>query len=112
MEDEGVETVKAKYVGTEADQKDMSQLGKIQELRVGVTLPPWIVLTIADRGPSRFLEKFSLSEHSRTRQHAYRFMGGSDYHDTCRLPVWRHRRRYLGLCGVVYWHVICLSFPS
>ena len=39
MEDKGAETVKAKYVGTEADQKDMSQLGKIQELRVGDTLP-------------------------------------------------------------------------
>lgn len=36
MEDKGPGAVKSKYVGTGADQKDMSQLGKIQELRVGV----------------------------------------------------------------------------
>lgn len=37
MEENAPGAVRSKYVGTEADQRDMSQLGKVQELRVGVS---------------------------------------------------------------------------
>ena len=92
--------VKRKWQGTEADRKEMSQLGRVQELRVSLKgilgdrhSWPRRIIHITDMS----LEKLPVYLHGRLCVHIDRDMGSPSYDSCEHLDQRWHGGSYLGI---------------
>lgn len=102
--------VKRKYQGTAADRKEMSQLGRIQELRVCLertTALIWVGVT----GLTSAAEKLPIHLHGWFCMHIDCNMGGSSHHSRNYHDQWWNRRCDLGVhhCFLRLWNGLPLN---